>query len=81
MSVGNEESDDVTDGLKRVTLNLTVRAQDAIRDIINVTSESKTDAINRALLLYNFFIQTQASGGALYVRDTVEGEVERLRLL
>jgi hypothetical protein len=45
-----------------------------------LTGESKTDTINRALQIYAFLEQLAEHGGAVYARETADAELERLKI-
>jgi hypothetical protein len=64
-----------------VTVNLNARASDALDQVSELTGETKTDAINRALQVYALLHQVQADGGAIYTRERGAKELERLRIL
>jgi hypothetical protein len=49
--------------LERVTVHLTPRASRALELLVELTGDSKTDAINRALQVYAFLEQVAAQGG------------------
>ena len=66
--------------LERVTVNLTGRASRALELAAELTGESKTDTVNRALQIYSYLEQVMASGGSIYVREAVDSELERLKL-
>ena len=66
--------------LERVTVNLTARAARALELAVNLTGDSKTDTVNRALQIYAFLEQASAQGGAVYVREGKDAELERLRI-
>ncbi len=66
---------------ERVTVNLNARASDALDQVSELTGETKTDAINRALQVYALLHQVQADGGAIYTRERGAKELERLRIL
>jgi hypothetical protein len=67
--------------VERVTVNLTARAAQALEKVIEITGESKTDAISRALLVYALLHETQHDGGSIYLRERGSKELERLRIL
>jgi hypothetical protein len=68
------------DGPERVTVNLSGRASHALEIATGITGDTKTDAINKALLIYAFLEQVMARGGSVYAREAAESELERLRL-
>ncbi|GAA2324033.1 hypothetical protein GCM10010149_91720 [Nonomuraea roseoviolacea subsp. roseoviolacea] len=65
--------------LERVTVNLTERAARALEEVVTLRGESKTDAINRALQMYNLIEQILQSGGKVYVQEPGQTELERVR--
>lgn len=66
--------------LERVTVNLSARSAHALDQAVELTGDSKTDAINRSLQVYAFIEQVLHGDGAVYVRESSDGELERLRL-
>jgi hypothetical protein len=67
-------------GSERVTVNLSIRASQALEIATGLTGETKTDAINKALQIYAFLEQIMARGGSIYAREATESELERLKL-
>ncbi|MCW2913795.1 MAG: hypothetical protein JWN52_1863 [Actinomycetia bacterium] len=67
--------------MERVTVNLTARASDALRESVELTGDTKTDTINRALLIYAFLQSVMQGGGAVYTRGSDTAELERVRFL
>jgi hypothetical protein len=67
-------------GPERVTVNLSARAARALQIATDLTGESKTDAINRALQIYAFLEKIADHGGAVYARETPDAELERLKI-
>jgi hypothetical protein len=65
--------------LERVTVNITGRASRALDALTELTGDTKTDAINRALQIYAYMEQVAAQGGSVYVREAVGSELERLK--
>ena len=66
--------------LEKVTVNLTTRSVAALEKAVEVTGDSKTDVINKALQVYSFIQEQIDAGGALYVKDAGSDEAERLRI-
>jgi hypothetical protein len=66
--------------LERVTVNLAPRASEALEQLAQITGESKTDTINKALQVFSYLQQLQRDGGAIYVRESGSKEVERLKI-
>lgn len=66
---------------ERITVNLTEKSSEALADAVRITTDNKTDTINKALQVYLLLQRVQAEGGALYLREKVDAELERLRIL
>ena len=67
---------------ERVTVNLTEKTSMALSEVVRMTRDSKTDAINKALQLYAFLQQiAENDGGGVYIREKAGAELERLRVL
>lgn len=67
--------------LVRLTLNLIPKSAEALEHAAAVDRNSKTDTVNRAIQLYDFFLSQQAKGGRIYLRQDGSDEMERIRLL
>lgn len=68
-------------GLTRITVNLTPRAMDALDSAVSKTSDSRTDSINRALQVYDLFLDLLARGGGSLLLKHADGETERVYIL
>ncbi len=67
--------------LTRVTANFTPRAMASLERIATETGDSKTDILNRSVMVYEVFLQLlERSGGVLQLRYP-DGKEESLRLL
>lgn len=66
--------------LERVTANLTSRSSRALNLATDLTGDSKTDTVNRALQVYAYLMQITSQGGAIYVREESDGKLERLAI-
>ncbi|HUY50649.1 MAG TPA: hypothetical protein VMV92_33910 [Streptosporangiaceae bacterium] len=66
--------------LERVTVNLTARSSRALEVATELTGETKTDTINRALQIYAFLEQVCAGGGSIYTRESAGAELERIKI-
>jgi len=66
--------------LERVTVNLTSRSSRALDEAVQLTGDSKTDSINRAIQIYAYIQQVLQSGGSIHVRETSDSEPERLKI-
>jgi len=67
--------------LTRVTANFTPRAISALEKIAGETGDSKTDILNRSVLLYDAILDVvERDGGVLYA-SYPDGTQERLRFI
>ena len=66
--------------LERVTVNLIARASRALERVSALTGDSKTDIINRALQVYDYLEDVSANGGAIYVRETKDSDLQLLKM-
>ncbi|WP_329101656.1 hypothetical protein OG792_21680 [Micromonospora sp. NBC_01699] len=67
--------------LTKVTVNLAPRAVDALASACARTRDTKTDTINRALVVFDLVLDlTEQSRGSLTVRNP-DGGTERVHLL
>jgi hypothetical protein len=66
--------------LERVTVNLTPRTSEALEQLAQMTGDSKTDTINKALQVFAYLQELQRGGGAIYVREPDSKEQERLKI-
>jgi hypothetical protein len=64
---------------ERVTFSLAPQAATALEKLVRRTGASKTDTINRALCVFEHIEALQHTGGAVYVRETSHGRLEKLR--
>ena len=67
--------------LARVTVNLTARSTQALDELVELTGDTQTDTINRALQIYAHLERTARNGGSLYVRETTSSELVKLQFL
>ncbi len=67
--------------LERITVNLVTRAWRALQLAAELTGDSKTDIINRAIQVYAYVTEIEANGGAVYVRESEGSELQRLKML
>ncbi|WP_345439254.1 hypothetical protein [Actinoallomurus vinaceus] len=65
--------------LERVTVNLTPRSAKALDDVVQLTRDTKTDVINRALQVYAYVEKIMYDGGAVYIREAESEDLERLK--
>jgi hypothetical protein len=66
--------------LERVTVNLTARSSHALDQVVQLTGDSKTDTLNRAIQVYAYIEQILQTGGSVHVRETPDSEHERLKI-
>jgi hypothetical protein len=67
--------------LRRITVNLTPRAWEALEQAVKLTGDSKTDTLNRAIQVYAYLMNITQNDGAVYVRDAGHDELQRLRVV
>jgi hypothetical protein len=65
----------------RVTVALIPKASDDLQRLQDKTGLSKTDIVNRAISLYEFFETQLDAGNDLIVRDPKTGETQLVRFL
>jgi len=68
-------------GLERITVNLTPKSSTALEIAVELTGDTKTDAINRAIQIYAFLEQVIREGGSVHVREKQGAELERLKIV
>ncbi len=68
-------------GLERITVNLTPRSSCALEFAVDMTGDTKTDAINRAVQIYAWLEQVLEGGGSVHVRPAEGAALERLRFV
>lgn len=66
--------------LSRVTVNLNPRSWRALETTASRTGDTRTDIFNRALQVYGYLTELLHTDGAVYVRDSVGAELERLKI-
>jgi hypothetical protein len=66
--------------LERVTVNLTSRTSEALDQLGQMTGDTKTDTVNKALQVFAYLQQLQHDDGAIYVREPGSKELERLKI-
>lgn len=67
--------------LERVTVNLVARAAKALHKVSELTGDTKTDSINRAIQVYAYLEGVTSNGGAIYISEAGSADVQRLKLL
>jgi hypothetical protein len=67
--------------LERVTVNLVPRTSKALELATQLTGDSKTDTINRALQVYAYLESLKKEGGSIFVRGAEGTELTRLEIL
>jgi hypothetical protein len=65
---------------ERITVNLNEKASHALENAVQMTGDTKTDTINKALQLWALLQDLHRRGGAAYLREP-DGEQERIRFL
>jgi hypothetical protein len=66
--------------LHRLTVNLTEKANDALRETASLTKRSKTDTVNRALIINAWVEKVLHNNGQIYVEEK-PGEVQKVQII
>jgi len=66
--------------LVRLTVNLIPRAHAAMLLAAQITGDSRTDTVNRALQLYAFAEHVLSQGGEILIRDK-DGDMQIVKLI
>ena len=66
--------------MERVTVNLVVRASRALQRVVDLTGDSRTDVINRALQVYAYMEEVNANGGDVYVRESKDSDLKVVKM-
>lgn len=64
---------------ERVTVNLSERSAAALARLAQVTGDTKTEAINKALQAYALIQAAQHNGGAMWLQDDADSESVQVR--
>lgn len=64
--------------MERLTVNLTDRASASLARAADLTGDTQTDVVNRALSVYVRLEEIRAAGGAVYVRQGLDETFEQL---
>jgi hypothetical protein len=75
------ESDAARTQAERITVALIPKAAADLQQVHARTGLSKTDIVNRAITLYEFFDGMARAGQEFLLRDKETGETERVHLL
>lgn len=62
----------------RLTVNLTTKADEALKNTARLTGHSKTDIVNRALQMYEWLEMEKSRGAQFLLRDPETREMERI---
>lgn len=76
----NPSEDGRSSSLERVTVNLTPKSVAAMTLITQLTGDTKTEAINKALQFYGHIQEFLNASGSLYMRDHGSTELERVKI-
>jgi hypothetical protein len=68
-------------GLERITVNLTSRSSSALELAVELSGDTKTDTINRAIQIYAYLEKVIRDGGSVHVREQTGVGLERLRVV
>lgn len=75
----SQEEEQVT-RLHRLTVNLTERAHEALEVTAKLTGRTKTDTVNRALIINQWLEQVIDDDGAIYVEEK-PGELQKVKII
>ena len=64
--------------MERTTVNLNQRGAAALKAVMDLTEDSKTDCINRAVTIYAFIEKVLSEGGSVLVQESGSTEPQRL---
>ncbi|WP_329083651.1 hypothetical protein [Streptosporangium sp. NBC_01469] len=67
--------------LERLTMNLTQRGAEALAKGAELTGDTKTDTVNRALQVYAYLEQLRTEGGTILIRRPGQDELEVINFL
>ena len=56
-------------------------ASQALQNAADLTGDTKTDTINRALQVYSYLMEITESGGDIYVREPKDSEPRLLKMI
>lgn len=66
--------------LERVTVNLVARASRALQRVVDLTGDSKTDALNRAIQIYCYLEEVESKGGDILIRESKDSEPQVVKM-
>ncbi|MFC8243980.1 hypothetical protein [Streptomyces chartreusis] len=75
----NQTEEQVTK-LHRLTVNLTERAHEALETTAALTRRSKTDTVNRALIVNQWLEEVIHNKGSIYVEEK-PGELQKVKII
>lgn len=64
----------------RTTLNISNKSHEDLEKLTSILGANKTDSINRALQVYCYIEEIIHNGGAVYIRTSPHGELEKLKI-
>lgn len=65
---------------ERVTVNLSAVSAAALNLLTKLTGTNKTDSINKALQFYAMIKELISNGGAVYIREPGEKDLEKIKI-
>lgn len=71
-------ADQAPQAVAKITSPLIGEAVVALDNIREQLGLSVTDAVNRSLIAYAYFMAIQNTGGAVFIKETPDGEMHRL---
>jgi hypothetical protein len=67
--------------VERITVSLIPKAGQDLQELQDRTNLSKTDIVNRAIILYEFIEEQLSAGQDILIRDKDTGETQLIRLM
>jgi hypothetical protein len=76
---GKTEGRPAGSALERVTVNLTLRSARALELATQLTGDSKTDVLNRAIQIYAYLEYAISQGGSVHVQESADSQLELVK--
>lgn len=67
--------------LERITVNLIPRASAALALAAELSGDTRTDTINRALQVYAYLLHVKQEGGGVYTREQADANLHQIEFL
>jgi hypothetical protein len=70
----------MSDSLTKLTVNLIPQAVTALELAAQVTEDSRTDVVNRAIQVYDYLANRVADGAEIFIKSP-DGSIEKINFL